>query len=323
MRSVLFYLPTDKLGFAPLPVFAFGAMVMLAFVVGVLIARRRAMARGLDGERTVDLCLYATVAGIVGARVTYLLFDYTPDSSSDHYLLDMIAIWKGGLTYQGGLIAGIAVVWWYMHTRYWPVGRYLDALAPAVLVGAGIGRVGCFLNGCCWGRVAHFGSAWGVTFPETSQVARYQADQALLNPSGWMESLIALGYPMPPPSPPLPVLPTQLFETAGYIAIALLLVGIERIWRRRPDGSLMLAAVALYSVFRFGVEFFRDDTPLILPLAGMPALRFGQWVALVSLAGVGLIALLMARRAERRPEGESKDADGKDGEEETPPPPVA
>lgn len=325
MRSVLFYLPTDWIGLKPLPVFSFGAMVVVACAAGLWIAAARAKRMGLDADKMIDLCLYAMVAGIVGSRVTYLIFDWTPDPTTQHFLIDMIAIWNGGLTFQGGLILGTFVVWWYMHTHYLPVGKYLDAMAPAVLVGAGIGRVGCFLNGCCWGRIAEHGDAWGVTFPGPaadgaggSPVYLYQHALSLDAPAQWAQRIVDLGYATDAPLP-LPVWPTQLMETAGYLALAGLLLLVERDWRGRRDGTLMLLGLLAYSLFRFFIEFYRDDTLLISPLSwltladdpsaftepGVLALRFGQWVALLTIAAtLAIWIVLAARRRDAAAEGD-------------------
>lgn len=336
MQSVLFYLPTDLIGLPRIPVFAFGMMIVVAFLVALWIARRRAARASLDVEGVTDLCLYAMAAGLVGARLTWLIFDWTPDPSGDHFLVAAIKIWEGGLTYQGGLVLGIAVVCWYMHTRFWPVGRYLDVMAPSVFVGAALGRIGCFLNGCCWGRLAHATNAWGVTFPEGSPAAKHQMAMAGSHTSeggwhfsaAWIDKLESLGYTFPPvKEPPLPVLPTQLMETAGYLALVAVLLLVERLWRRgRFPGFLMGLGVALYSIFRFVIEYYRDDTPLIsladtyaYPFVPTVAFTFGQWTAMATLVFALACLLVGALRARRGPRA----IDGGSGHDEavaTPPP---
>jgi len=289
MYPVFFHLPLVNL-----PVFGFGAMVMLSLVAAILLSRARAKARGLDPAKTLDLCLYATVAGIAGARLAFLLFEYVPDLSK-HPILSLFAIWEGGLTYQGGLLLGVATVWWFMHVRFWPAGRYLDVLAPAVLVGAGIGRIGCFLRGCCWGRMAHAQTGLSVTFPPESPASDMQRHLAEYNPPAWADRLETLGY-APGEALPLPVLPTQWFEVAGYISLGLALMGLEKVWRKQFDGALMLAGVILYSFFRFIIEFYRDDTPPLELWSGGPAWHQGQWFAVATLAAAAVAWVLMARR---------------------------
>ena len=305
MHPILFRLPV-----LDLPVYGFGMMVMLAMAAAFWVAHVRAKSQGLDPSKTLDLCLYAVVFGLVGARLTFLLLEHVPDPSKNS-ILSLFAIWEGGLTFQGGLALGVAAVAWFMHVRFWPTGRYLDVLAPAILVGAGIGRIGCFLRGCCWGRVAHADASLSAVFPIDSPVAESHAYLAANHPVAWSANAAALGYP-PETALPLPVLPTQWFEAAAYVLLAMAIMLLERTWRKRFPGAIFLLSLGVYSLFRFSVEFYRDDTPPVAVFAVGPAWRQGQWFSLLTLVIVAVAWLVLQWRAASMRPGDS-DLSGRSG----------
>ena len=284
MRPILFYLPLNWLGLPPAPVFGFGLMLVIAFLAAASLAWRRAPRYGIDPGQAIDLALYAIVSGLVGARLAFLIWDYEarPDSASP--FLDMLAVWNGGLTFQGGLVMALAVTAWYLSNKGIGAGRAMDVFAPSVALGAGIGRFGCFLNSCCWGHLAG-PDGGGVVFAAGSDVARWQ-EYLSHDASGWARKLQEAGYvpgAMPPPGQfPLPVVPTQLYECFALITLAAALLAADRLWTRRPAGMLMVLCLGAYSFFRFFVEYARDDTPLLYGFGPFEGLKLGQWLALAT-----------------------------------------
>ena len=297
MRPVLFHIPLDWLGLPTVPVYGFGLMLVVAFLAAFWLARLRAVRYGIDPEQTVDLGLYAIVAGLVGARLAFLIWDYEPDPLSTSPFLDMLAIWEGGLTFQGGLIMALAVVAWYLSSKRIGAGRAMDVFAPSVALGAGIGRLGCFLNSCCWGRLSGPGD-FGVVFAPDSDVSHWQQRAAHELPR-WTQRLQEAGYSPENPPPdtfPLPVIPTQLYEFIALVLLAAGLVVLDRLWKRRPAGMLMVLCLGAYSFFRFFIEYARDDTPMLLAFGDFEGLKLGQWLALATISVcVPLAAVLMLR----------------------------
>jgi len=152
MRPILFTIGS-------LPIYGYGFMLALAFLVGIYLASREAKRKGLDGGKIIDFCLYAILAGVLGSRLFYvaLNFEFYRDDP-----LRILMIQEGGLAMQGGIIAGIVVgIWFALHHRL-GVGKLADTLAPSLAIGTAIARWGCFLNGCCYGQPSSL--PWAVNF---------------------------------------------------------------------------------------------------------------------------------------------------------------
>lgn len=175
MQQVLFWIPV-RTSWTPngLPLYGFGAMLFLAFVCGAWIAARRGKLVGIPADRMEVVLVWLFAIGLVGGRVLYFLAEV---DARDRNWLDFFKIWQGGIVFYGGAIGGaIAAV-----LAYWKILRPLkispwrvaDAIAPGVAVGLFFGRLGCFLNGCCWGYPAA-PSAPAVHFPSLSAPAREQ-----------------------------------------------------------------------------------------------------------------------------------------------------
>lgn len=212
-----------KLG--PFTVYSYGLMVALGFALATFLACRRARLFGLDKDRVIDLAVFVLLGGIAGARVLYVLLNLSYYRVNMFEALDLT---KGGLVWYGGFLSALLVLVWYIKAnriKFWTV---VDLLAPYIALGEAFGRIGCFLNGCCYGFEVPPGSPLGIVFPGES-AARY---------------------------------PTQI-----YSAIVLLLIFvILRLWqdRRHFAGEIFLGYCILYSAKRFSIEFLRGDNPRII-----------------------------------------------------------
>lgn len=163
MQQVLFTIPILK-GvwiFPPdgIPVYGFGAMLFLTFVLctGWCILRSRPL--GLNAQRVQDLAMYLFVAGIIGARLLYMIqYSYQFPGDVPGLIGSFFQIWKGGIVFYGaafGGAAGYGIFYWFVLRKLKVDGwRLADAVAPVLCLGLAIGRIGCYLNGCCWGQVA-------------------------------------------------------------------------------------------------------------------------------------------------------------------------
>lgn len=161
MHQILFTIPILKDVFPPngLSLPGFGAMLFLTFVVTTIWGMRRAKAIGMPPERFQDLVIWLFISGIVGARILYMVqyANQFPDRSIGGLFLAFFQIWKGGIIFYGSALGGAigyGLFYWYVLRRLNVSGWQLaDVIAPLLAVGLAIGRIGCYLNGCCWGQV--------------------------------------------------------------------------------------------------------------------------------------------------------------------------
>lgn len=152
MQQVLFTIPIET-SWTPggIPIHAFGVVLFICFVVCTWFAARRAKPIGFPDGKMQDLALMLFLCGIIGARITYMIQYHVP-------FYKFLNIWEGGIVLYGSIIGGFIGFWIFyfvvlkqFNIRTWQLG---DAIAPALALGIGIGRVGCLLNGCCYGQVA-------------------------------------------------------------------------------------------------------------------------------------------------------------------------
>ena len=171
MQQVLFWIP-DPTGHFPdgIPIHGFGVMLFLTFLACIWFASRRARLAGVNitRERMQDLCIVLFVVGLLGARLVYVAQEKLPWGQ-------FFKIWEGGIVLYGGILAGIAAFIGFHHfvLKRFGVGLWqlADTVAPAVALGIALGRVGCLLNGCCYGQVAD-GACPSVGFPTLTCPAR-------------------------------------------------------------------------------------------------------------------------------------------------------
>ena len=199
MRQVLFTIPI----FGGIKVFGYGAMLVLAFVGSTWLATWRARREKLDPDVILDMAFWIFFIGLVGARLFYC-FQYWGRGINS--LLDVLQYWKGGIVYYGGVLGGSIAFFVYRHFRPFPLRPYLDAIAPAIMVGTFFGRLGCFLNGCCYGDVCNL--PWAVSFPKPSPPWDYEFVRGLI-PASATQSL--------------PLHPTQLYSSLDSLVILMLL----------------------------------------------------------------------------------------------------
>ncbi len=291
MKRVLFTLPLGD-GF---PVFGYGLFLMIGFVAALALAWKRAKKAGIPPDAVLDVGLLSVFAGVVGARAAYLLLDYRPADGGYGDWKEWIAVWQGGLTFQGGLFLAVLVDWIYLRWKRISVGRMFDIFAPSLALGVGFGRIGCLLNGCCWGKPAPAGSWFSMRFPDTIESMRQQVWLHANAPDHWAALVQRLGYPEGT-LPTIPVYATQIISAAGLFCIALGLLWAERRRRDRPDGQVIVWFLFAYGVGRFLIEFWRDDTPLRYGFASFPGLRLGQWLALAMLAAAVILHIVLNRK---------------------------
>jgi phosphatidylglycerol:prolipoprotein diacylglycerol transferase len=207
----------------PVKIYSYGVMIALGVITAVYLARQQAKKEGLNAEVIVDMGLYAIISGILGARLFYVLAnikDYLREPA------EIIMLHHGGLVIYGGIILGILTGILFLKKRGLPVLKTADMVIPYVALAQSIGRIGCLLNGCCYGKPTHL--PWGIYFP----------------------------------GKPFALHPTQIYFCLNALAVFLILSVIQR--RKRFNGQTFIFYFLLYPFGRFLIEFLRGDSPRII-----------------------------------------------------------
>jgi phosphatidylglycerol:prolipoprotein diacylglycerol transferase len=277
MKQVLFRIPGLNL-----PVYGFGLMVVIAFYVALIVAVRRCRRARLDPAVIFDLAVWMLLGGLIGARLFYVVESW---GGSVRTLAQVFMIWEGGIVFYGGALGGFAALFLFWVVRRFPLAATLDAIAPSVALGSGLGRIGCFLNGCCYGDVCNI-RALAVRFPKDSPA--WLAERA--------HGLIPADAPTS-----LPLHPTQLYLALDGLILFLLLSAFYPL--RRRDGEVIALLMVTYPVTRFFIERLRDDDPAL----GL-GLTISQWISMVLvLAGAMTWAYLRTHPARRLADGTGGD----------------
>lgn len=219
----------------------YGIMVALGFVLAILVLLKERTRAGITADNVFDLGLIAVFGGVFGARLFYVIQFHHQFAGKP---LEVFRIDKGGLVFYGGFLLAFLVVWGYCRWKKISFLRVMDIFAPAVAMGHASGRIGCFLQGCCFGRPT---SSWpSAVFPAGSAPARrYPAEPADLY-AGVRTACDSL-----------PLIPVQLYEAACNFLIALLLIWLLKKIRR--PGGVAAIYLAAYAVMRFCMELMRGD----------------------------------------------------------------
>ena len=194
------------------------------------ISVRNSERQGINPEHGWNFGILVVLFGIVGAKVLYIINDWSIYAAHPREIFSISTLQAGGV-FSGGLIGAFAAAAWYIRKHHMPALATCDAFAPGLAIGHAIGRVGCFAAGCCYGKPTHH--FWGVTF--TNPLANYWTGTPL------NQSLE----------------PTQLLESAAELAIFFTLMWMFK--RKKFDGQIFGAYLFLYGVARFFLEFLRDD----------------------------------------------------------------
>jgi len=278
--------------FTTLTVKSYGLMMVIGFLCAVFLIRKLSKNITPDPQYIINAALYSLIAGVFGARLFYVVH-YFDNFKGD--LLSVFAIWQGGLELLGGVFSAITVIILYMRYHKLPIRQYLDILAVALMIALAFGRIGCFLNGCCYGKPT--GTSWGIQFPYDSYAYRSQVfadpDRNRLEPQlklpddffGYYDEAGNYYRGLKPydklteqqkdqvdngPYQCLPVHPTQLYSSLN----AVVLCGVLWFFWHRYEGQNCKPKkyfakpgctfgfmFVVYGITRFFIEFIRDDNP--------------------------------------------------------------
>jgi phosphatidylglycerol:prolipoprotein diacylglycerol transferase len=267
----------------PLTIHWYGVMMAAAFLVGLWTASRRAPRDGVSGEKIVDAGVWILLGAIIGARFLYVISYW--DMLFDKPLFprapwtEVFMVQRGGLVYYGGLIGASLAGIIYARVQKLPLWKLADIFAPSIALGYVFGRIGCFLNGCCHGRVCDL--PWAVRYPNLSDIWQKHLDSGLAEANG----------------PSAPVHPTQIYDALLNLA---LYAGLAWLFRRKKfDGQIFAIYLLCYAVTRSIVEVFRGDYAAAQIRGGLtPAhlISIG-----IFLTGVVVYAVLRQRKASTNP----------------------
>lgn len=314
MHPELFEIP-----FVHLSVKSYGFMMVVGFLAAVTLIRRLSVKITPDPQLITNAALYSLIGGVVGARVFFVIHYW--ENFADHPI-EVFHIWKGGLELYGGVVMAVAIILFYLIYHKLPIRRYLDILAIGLMLALVFGRLGCFLNGCCYGKPTDL--PWGVRFPYGSFAHQSQTRPDLerdreqphleLPPEYFgYEGEDGLWYAGLKPYDELdekqkvevtrgkyrclPVHPTQLYSSA---IAAVCFVILYLLWKRvqkadglagprklfAKQGCVFSLMFVLNGLSRFSIELLRDDNPF--EFAGL---------TISQLIGIGMILLGLALAA--------------------------
>jgi phosphatidylglycerol:prolipoprotein diacylglycerol transferase len=244
------------------PIYAYGLLLAAAYLLGLQLAVRRARARSLDGARVMDLGIWVIISALVGAKLLLLAIDFDRFRANPSELLSLV---RSGGVFYGGLALAVPVALLYARRTGLPIWTTSDAFAPGVALGHVIGRLGCLMAGCCYGRAAQV--PWAITFT---------------NPAAADNAGTPLGVPLHP---------TQLYEAGAELLILVLLIAVER--RGRPfPGRTFWGYILLYAISRFAIEFYRGD-----PRGMIGTLSTSQFISVLLVPLSVAMLVWLGRRA--------------------------
>ena len=251
----------DLFSIGPLTLHSYGLFAALGFAVGLLVTLKIGKKQGVSVKRIMDMGFIVILGAIIGSRAAFVLMNFSYYKTLP---LDIFKVWEGGLVFSGGLITVLLFMGLYLrhhHLSYWTIG---DLWAPGIALGQGIGRIGCFMAGCCYGLPTKV--KWGVIFSNPDSLAPLY----------------------------IPLHPTQLYSALSGLIIFLVLMFLQS--KKQFKGRILIWFLILHSTGRLLIERFRGDDRGLIPGTEMGTT---QLIALLILmASVGTLIWLKSRDEE-------------------------
>lgn len=205
----------------PFNIYSYGLILAIAFITGSALAVSQAKRENMNPDTIFNFCFLVFISGILGARILYII------ENMGYYLknpFEIIMLARGGLSWFGGFTSGVFIGVLYLKIKKLSVCRVLDLMSPFVALAQAIGRVGCLLNGCCYGKISKFG-------------IYFEVHNAVL-------------------------IPTQIYSSFALLFIFIILRFLQN--RPHKVGGIFFSYLLFYSIARFSIEFWRADNEMIL-----------------------------------------------------------
>lgn len=284
-----------------LPIYGYGVMLVIGVLCAITLGKFLARRVGINPDRIVDLGLIALFTGVVGARVSHVIENWSdyfaPGTSLGDSLWAAINIRQGGLTYYGGFLLAVPACILYGLKHRLPIRLLADVVAPCLMVGLAIGRIGCLLNGCCWGQQCDL--PWAMQFPYDSPPYVDQFDRGIIQPPSelvrgqlvdgnmslqLLDRKAALADPLTRglalAERTRPIHPTQLYSTITALLIAASCVTFFGI--RKSAGLVFSLMLLMEGTGRFVLEMLRTNVTIFLKDSSFP-------ITLSMAIGAGLV----------------------------------
>ncbi len=247
----------------------YGVLVATGLLIAYFTVIRLAKREGIPADKMESVFIYSVFLGLVGSRIAFVL-EHPEDIKS---FVDLFALWKGGVSFLGGLAGGILGGLIAIKRNSLPVWKVADASAPALALAHSIGRLGCTAAGCCYGRpVPNVENVnVGIHFMKDFPFFYVVFPDGAVAPQG------------------IPLYPTQLLEAGGNFLIFLVLLLLFR--RKSFDGEVFSLYLLLYGAERFALEFYRGVTP---PIPGL-GLTWNQVVTVLMMVLAVALFLILRR----------------------------
>lgn len=236
----------DIVSIGPLTIHTYGLFVALGFASAILLTAWLGKREGVPPQQVMDVAFVSIVWAIIGSRVFYVILNL------EHYSrrpLDVFKLWEGGLVFSGGLVLAALALIWYLRRRRMPFLSTADLFAPGLALGQGIGRIGCFFAGCCYGKPLDM--PWAVVFTHPNSLAPLH----------------------------VPIHPTQAYAAVGGIFLFGVLMVLRK--RRAFPGQVFIWYMILHSTLRLLEEKFRGDYRGLVPGTDMSVTQLLTLLVLV------------------------------------------
>lgn len=249
-----------------IPVYSYSTFAVLAFFASFLYVFLEARRLGEDTDKVYDIAIYIFLAAIVGSRLLHVIVEWQRFIKEP---LDVFKLWHGGLAYYGGFVLCIITCIVFIKYNRLDFAKWADMLAPAATISLALGRIGCFLNGCCYGKPAPEGLPWAVVFPPAR---------------------------MPLHLAGVPLHPTQIYSSISATLVSIILIVLSR--KKRYNGQVVWSMCLLYSASRFILEYFRGDPRGRLEILNLSTSQ-AIGIPIMICAAVALIYLEIKFRSSR------------------------
>jgi phosphatidylglycerol:prolipoprotein diacylglycerol transferase len=253
----------------PLTIHTYGFMMAVGVALGLWFIYAQARRAGMDANRIMDAAFYTIIVSLIGAKLLLFVSNISYYTS---YPKELFSLARSGGVFQGGLTFGVIFALWYFRRRRIPTWPTADLIGPALAMGHGFGRIGCFSAGCCYG--SECAAPWAVIFRD-----RYAAELTGVRLDTRLH-------------------PVQLYEAAlNFLNFAILFLVLKK---KRFDGQVFALYIVNYSIIRFFTEYFRGDHEekvyFIRGSSALTSLSLPQLFCVLGLIAGAVLFVVLKRR---------------------------